>query len=77
MGQQNWVSYKQIKVYLSYDELEIILQNCLGSILIKASLHTLYNISALAALLQGYATLLCNSPKLRSIDLVLLSHNIW
>ena len=35
-------------------------------------LHTLYNVSELAPLLQGYATLSCSSLRLVSIDLVLI-----
>ena len=41
-----------------------------------APLYTLNNVSEMATLLQGYATLLYSSPSLGTIDLVLLSHNL-
>ena len=43
----------------------------------KALLHTLYNVIESAPLLQEYATLLCSSPRLGSIYLVLHTHNLW
>ena len=84
MSQQNWPSCKEINVYLWDGQSALSLQNgfrlyfgfklCPASHL--APLHTLYNVSDLAPLMQGYATLLCSSHRLGSIDLVLLSHNV-
>ena len=79
MGQQNLPSYKQINVYLSDSQSSISLQNgfrlyfgfktCPASNF--APLHTLYNVSELFPLLQRYVTVLSNSRRLGSIDLVL------
>ena len=60
MDQQNWPSYKQIYVCLSDGQSAISLQN--GFMLyvgFKTPLHTLYNVSELAPLLQGYMPLCC------------------
>ena len=67
MDQQNWPIYKRINVYLSDGQSAISLQNELRLYFgfktwpacNLVPLHTLYNVSELAPLLQGYATLLC------------------
>ena len=66
MSQQYWPSFKRINDYLWDDQSVKHLQNGLRRYLTASHLapfHTLYNVGKLVPLFQGYATLLCSSPR--------------